>query len=41
MTDGSDRITVLFAGQSESWAKWVEEECETAGIVTRLVRWDP
>ncbi|MFI8433180.1 FxSxx-COOH system tetratricopeptide repeat protein [Streptomyces sp. NPDC079020] len=41
MTEDSDHVTVVFAGQSESWAKWVEEECETAGIATNLVRWDP
>ncbi|MEV5681762.1 FxSxx-COOH system tetratricopeptide repeat protein [Streptomyces sp. NPDC052164] len=41
MTEDSDHVTVVFAGQSESWAKWVEEECETAGIRTHLVRWDP
>ncbi|MFP1626646.1 FxSxx-COOH system tetratricopeptide repeat protein [Streptomyces sp. 5K101] len=41
MTEDSDHITVVFAGQSESWARWVEGELETAGFRTGLVRWDP
>ncbi|MDN3297949.1 FxSxx-COOH system tetratricopeptide repeat protein [Streptomyces ficellus] len=41
MTEDSEHITVVFAGQSERWAAWVEEELRTAGFGTRLVRWDP
>ncbi|MEV3989162.1 FxSxx-COOH system tetratricopeptide repeat protein [Streptomyces sp. NPDC049837] len=41
MTEDSQHITVVFAGQSERWAAWVDEELLTAGFRTELVRWDP
>ncbi|WP_149184373.1 FxSxx-COOH system tetratricopeptide repeat protein [Streptomyces sp. TRM49041] len=41
MTEGSDHITVVFAGQSERWAAWIEEVLTSTGFKQRLVRWDP
>lgn len=41
MTDDSGQILVVFAGQSERWAKWAEEELIAAGFVTEMLRWDP
>ncbi|UFQ18014.1 MULTISPECIES: FxSxx-COOH system tetratricopeptide repeat protein [Streptomyces] len=34
-------VTVVFAGQSESWAKWIEHQIRAAGRATTLVRWNP
>ncbi|MEU6126932.1 FxSxx-COOH system tetratricopeptide repeat protein [Streptomyces sp. NPDC047123] len=34
-------VTVVFAGQSESWAKWIEHQIRAAGRGTTLVRWNP
>ncbi|MCT9144865.1 FxSxx-COOH system tetratricopeptide repeat protein [Streptomyces violarus] len=34
-------VTVLFAGQSESWAKWIDHQVRSAGRATTLVRWNP
>ncbi|MGH4035489.1 FxSxx-COOH system tetratricopeptide repeat protein [Actinomycetota bacterium Odt1-20B] len=34
-------VTVVFAGQSESWAAWIEHQIRGAGRATALVRWNP
>lgn len=34
-------VTVVFAGQSESWAKWIDHQIRAAGRATTLVRWNP
>lgn len=34
-------VTVIFAGQSESWAKWIDHQIRAAGRATTLVRWNP
>ncbi|MEU6824466.1 FxSxx-COOH system tetratricopeptide repeat protein [Streptomyces atriruber] len=34
-------VTVVFAGQSESWAKWIEHQIRATGRGTTLVRWNP
>ncbi|WP_037676402.1 hypothetical protein, partial [Streptomyces afghaniensis] len=34
-------VTVIFAGQSESWAKWIDHQIRAAGQATTLVRWNP
>ncbi|MEU9629989.1 FxSxx-COOH system tetratricopeptide repeat protein [Streptomyces luteogriseus] len=34
-------VTVIFAGQSESWAKWIDHQIRAAGRPTTLVRWNP
>ncbi|WP_282702422.1 FxSxx-COOH system tetratricopeptide repeat protein [Streptomyces sp. CC219B] len=34
-------VTVVFAGQSESWAKWIDHQIRAAGRSTTLVRWNP
>ncbi|GCB45986.1 FxSxx-COOH system tetratricopeptide repeat protein [Streptomyces sp. NL15-2K] len=34
-------VTVVFAGQSESWAKWIDHQVRAAGRATTLVRWNP
>ncbi|MFF0538238.1 FxSxx-COOH system tetratricopeptide repeat protein [Streptomyces coelicoflavus] len=34
-------VTVVFAGQSESWAKWIDHQVRAAGRTTTLVRWNP
>lgn len=34
-------VTVVFAGTSHSWAKWIESELARAGCEVSLVRWDP
>ncbi|KAB1144419.1 tetratricopeptide repeat protein [Streptomyces luteolifulvus] len=34
-------VTVVFAGQSESWAKWIDHQIKAAGRATTLVRWNP
>ncbi|MGW2419989.1 FxSxx-COOH system tetratricopeptide repeat protein [Streptomyces sp. NPDC001709] len=34
-------VTVVFAGQSESWAKWIDHQIRAAGRGTTLVRWNP
>ncbi|MER7052297.1 MULTISPECIES: FxSxx-COOH system tetratricopeptide repeat protein [unclassified Streptomyces] len=34
-------VTVVFAGQSESWAKWIDHQIRAAGRTTTLVRWNP
>ncbi|MFD8571726.1 FxSxx-COOH system tetratricopeptide repeat protein [Streptomyces sp. NPDC059639] len=41
MQGESTHVTVVFAGQSESWARWIEHQIKTAGRATALVRWDP
>ena len=32
---------MVFAGQSESWAKWIDHQVRAAGRATTLVRWNP
>ena len=39
--DLSAHVTVVFAGQSESWAKWIDHQIRRAGRPTALVRWNP
>ncbi|WP_320773507.1 FxSxx-COOH system tetratricopeptide repeat protein [Streptomyces sp. CRN 30] len=34
-------VTVVFAGQSESWAKWIDHQIRAAGRATTLARWNP
>ncbi|MFF9278698.1 FxSxx-COOH system tetratricopeptide repeat protein [Streptomyces griseosporeus] len=34
-------VTVVFAGQSESWAKWIDHQIRAVGRGTTLVRWNP
>ncbi|MFE0251828.1 FxSxx-COOH system tetratricopeptide repeat protein [Streptomyces sp. NPDC059010] len=34
-------VTVVFAGQSESWAKWIDHQIRAAGRGTTLIRWNP
>ncbi|QKW09118.1 tetratricopeptide repeat protein [Streptomyces sp. NA04227] len=34
-------ITVVFAGQSESWAHWIAHQIRAAGGATALIRWNP
>ncbi|WP_369391820.1 FxSxx-COOH system tetratricopeptide repeat protein [Streptomyces sp. CG1] len=34
-------VTVVFAGQSESWAKWIDHQIRAAGRSTTLIRWNP
>ncbi|MFE0104016.1 FxSxx-COOH system tetratricopeptide repeat protein [Streptomyces sp. NPDC059009] len=34
-------VTVVFAGQSESWAAWIEHQIRSAGHATTPVRWNP
>ncbi|WP_353944682.1 FxSxx-COOH system tetratricopeptide repeat protein [Streptomyces sp. HUAS MG91] len=41
MQGESAHVTVVFAGQSESWARWIEHQVRAAGRATALVRWDP
>ncbi|GHH81837.1 ATP-binding protein [Streptomyces sulfonofaciens] len=44
MTSGqvdSAHVTVVFAGQSESWAKWIDHQVRRAGRPSTLVRWNP
>ncbi|MEU6840623.1 FxSxx-COOH system tetratricopeptide repeat protein [Streptomyces sp. NPDC046716] len=41
MRGESAHVTVVFAGQSESWARWIEYQVRVAGRATALVRWDP
>ncbi|MCH0538243.1 tetratricopeptide repeat protein [Streptomyces sp. MUM 203J] len=41
MTEDSPPITVVFAGQSERWAAWIEEVLTGVGLPNRLVGWDP
>ncbi|MFE4668956.1 FxSxx-COOH system tetratricopeptide repeat protein [Streptomyces sp. NPDC056716] len=35
------RVTVVYAGQSWSWATWIEHRLAHAGVVPESVRWDP
>ncbi len=39
--DSSLHVTVVFAGQSESWAKWIDHQIQRAGRPSTLVRWNP
>ncbi|WP_255952196.1 FxSxx-COOH system tetratricopeptide repeat protein [Streptomyces odontomachi] len=39
--DLSSHVTVVFAGQSESWAKWIDHQIQRAGRPSALVRWNP
>ncbi|WP_210585814.1 FxSxx-COOH system tetratricopeptide repeat protein [Streptomyces sp. GESEQ-35] len=41
MTAELEHVTVVFAGQSESWAKWIDHQVRAAGRPTTLVRWNP
>ncbi|MFJ8820620.1 FxSxx-COOH system tetratricopeptide repeat protein [Streptomyces sp. NPDC102467] len=41
MQGESAHVTVVFAGQSESWARWIESRISEAGGATALVRWNP
>jgi tetratricopeptide (TPR) repeat protein len=43
MTEGRpEHITVVFAGQSESWAQWIAEQIDGAGpCPASLIRWHP
>ncbi|TLS39512.1 tetratricopeptide repeat protein [Streptomyces montanus] len=41
MTVELGHVTVVFAGQSESWAKWIDHQVRAAGRATTLVRWNP
>ncbi|WP_171118334.1 MULTISPECIES: FxSxx-COOH system tetratricopeptide repeat protein [Streptomyces] len=41
MTAELGHVTVVFAGQSESWAKWIDHQIRAAGPATTLVRWNP
>ncbi|MFR9796429.1 FxSxx-COOH system tetratricopeptide repeat protein [Streptomyces sp. MS06] len=41
MTAEHGHVTVVFAGQSESWAKWVDHQIRAAGRTTTFVRWNP
>lgn len=41
MQGESARVTVVFAGQSESWARWIECRIKDVGGATALVRWNP
>ncbi|MGP4089914.1 FxSxx-COOH system tetratricopeptide repeat protein [Streptomyces sp. KR55] len=41
MTAQLGHVTVVFAGQSESWAKWIDHQIRAAGRRTTLVRWNP
>jgi tetratricopeptide (TPR) repeat protein len=34
-------VTVVFAGQSESWARWINHQILAAGRDATLVRWNP
>ncbi|MET8828269.1 FxSxx-COOH system tetratricopeptide repeat protein [Streptomyces sp. NPDC004610] len=35
------RVTVVYAGQSWSWATWIEHRLALAAVVPDSVRWDP
>ncbi|WP_369233416.1 FxSxx-COOH system tetratricopeptide repeat protein [Streptomyces sp. R21] len=41
MTAEHAHVTVVFAGQSESWAKWIDHQIRAAGRGSTLVRWNP
>lgn len=34
-------VTVVYAGQSWSWATWIESRLTSEGADTHMVRWDP
>lgn len=36
-----ERVTVVYAGQSWSWATWIEYRLAYAGVVPESARWDP
>lgn len=35
------RVTIVYAGQSWSWATWIEHRLAQAGTASAAVRWDP
>ncbi|MEV5984784.1 FxSxx-COOH system tetratricopeptide repeat protein [Streptomyces sp. NPDC052051] len=41
MTAELEHVTVVFAGQSESWARWIDHQIQAAGRATTLIRWNP
>ncbi|GHE04786.1 FxSxx-COOH system tetratricopeptide repeat protein [Streptomyces alanosinicus] len=41
MTAELGHVTVVFAGQSESWAKWIDHQIRAVGRGSTLVRWNP
>ncbi|MGW2690578.1 FxSxx-COOH system tetratricopeptide repeat protein [Streptomyces sp. NPDC001296] len=36
-----EHVTIVYAGQSWSWATWIEHRLAHAGAVPEAVRWDP
>ncbi|GAA3075764.1 FxSxx-COOH system tetratricopeptide repeat protein [Streptomyces glomeratus] len=36
-----EHVTIVYAGQSWSWATWIEHRLAYAGAVPEAVRWDP